>query len=75
MGYSHQKMHGASHIEPEEGPPSPRAREVPPPTGVGPVPARPYAPPRLERYGRLAEITHFGGSQVVDSGTSLGTQT
>jgi hypothetical protein len=24
------------------------------------------------RYGRLAELTEFGGSQVVDSGNNLG---
>ncbi|HEX2162587.1 MAG TPA: lasso RiPP family leader peptide-containing protein [Thermoanaerobaculia bacterium] len=36
-------------------------------------PRRPYAPPRLMAHGRLAELTRFGGSQVVDSGVnSLG---
>jgi len=33
-----------------------------------------YRPPRLERHGRLAEVTCFGGSQVVDSGAGLGQQ-
>jgi hypothetical protein len=31
-----------------------------------------YRAPRLERYGKLAEVTHFGGSQMVDSGGNLG---
>jgi hypothetical protein len=34
----------------------------------------PYSPPRLRRHGRLAELTCFGGSQVVDSGAGLGQQ-
>lgn len=33
---------------------------------------RTYRPPRLECHGRLAEVTCFGGSQVVDSGGGLG---
>jgi hypothetical protein len=33
---------------------------------------RPYRTPRVIRYGRLAELTEFGGSQVVDSGNNLG---
>ena len=33
---------------------------------------RPYRTPRVIRYGRLAELTGFGGSQVVDSGNNLG---
>lgn len=33
---------------------------------------RPYLAPRLERHGRLAEMTRFGGSQIVDSGSGLG---
>lgn len=34
---------------------------------------RPYAPPRLEVHGELAELTRFGGSQAIDSGAnSLG---
>lgn len=37
------------------------------------APAKLYHPPRLVCYGRVAEITQFGGSQVVDSGSgSLG---
>ncbi len=35
---------------------------------------KPYTPPRLKSYGRLAELTRFGGSQVVDSGAGLGNQ-
>lgn len=35
---------------------------------------KPYRAPCLVRYGRLADITHFGGSQVVDSGSDLGEQ-
>lgn len=31
-----------------------------------------YRPPRLVCYGRLAEVTQFGGSQLVDSGNNLG---
>lgn len=33
-----------------------------------------YSAPRLKAYGRLAELTRFGGSQVVDSGAGLGNQ-
>ncbi|HVS62370.1 MAG TPA: hypothetical protein VMT85_02585 [Thermoanaerobaculia bacterium] len=32
-----------------------------------------YQSPRLECYGKLSEVTQFGGSQQVDSG-SLGPQ-
>ena len=37
---------------------------------------RPYIRPRLVAYGRLTDVTRFGGSQVVDSGPpgSLGQQ-
>lgn len=35
---------------------------------------RPYHPPRLECHGRLAELTRFGGSQIIDSGGGLGNQ-
>lgn len=35
-------------------------------------PRRPYHTPRLTAYGRLTEITRFGGSQVIDSGGGLG---
>lgn len=38
---------------------------APPPGRVG---RAPYRPPRLTIYGRLADLTRFGGSQVVDSG-------
>ncbi len=37
-------------------------------------PRRPYQPPRLECHGRLAELTQFGGSQILDSGGGLGNQ-
>ncbi|MDX1503671.1 MAG: lasso RiPP family leader peptide-containing protein [Thermoanaerobaculia bacterium] len=37
-------------------------------------PRQPYRSPRLTSYGRLAEVTRFGGSQVVDSGSGLGNQ-
>lgn len=33
-----------------------------------------YSSPRLKVYGRLAELTRFGGSQLVDSGAGLGNQ-
>lgn len=33
---------------------------------------RPYESPSLMAYGRLAELTRFGGSAVVDSGGGLG---
>lgn len=39
--------------------------------GEGPV-RRAYRSPRLERHGRLAEVTRFGGSQIIDSGAGLG---
>jgi len=35
-------------------------------------PGKSYRPPRLVSYGRLADITQFGGSQQVDSGAGLG---
>ncbi len=31
-----------------------------------------YSRPVLRSYGRLADITQFGGSQVVDTGGGLG---
>lgn len=33
---------------------------------------RPYRAPRLVTYGRLTDVTRFGGSQIVDSGSGLG---
>jgi hypothetical protein len=41
-----------------------------------PRPRMPYRRPRLVTYGRLTDVTRFGGSQVVDSGPpgSLGEQ-
>ena len=38
------------------------------------VPRKPYRAPRLERHGRLIDLTQFGGSDVVDSGGNLGQQ-
>ena len=35
-------------------------------------PRRTYGPPSFERHGRLAEVTRFGGSEVLDSGGGLG---
>lgn len=46
-------------------------------TAVAPgaaAPRRRYRPPRLECHGRLAELTRFGGSQIIDSGGGLGQQ-
>jgi hypothetical protein len=37
-----------------------------------PAPRKPYRTPRLERHGRLIDLTQFGGSDVVDSGGNLG---
>ncbi|HUP41614.1 MAG TPA: hypothetical protein VM599_00235 [Thermoanaerobaculia bacterium] len=37
-------------------------------------PPKPYRRPRLVSYGRLTDVTQFGGSQVVDSGAGLGQQ-
>ncbi len=48
----------------EPGLPAPQGRPL----------RKPYQPPRLRAYGRLAELTRFGGSQVVDSGGGLGNQ-
>lgn len=31
-------------------------------------PPKPYQAPRLVAYGRLTDVTRFGGSQMVDSG-------
>lgn len=43
---------------------------------AGPVsearPRKPYRPPRLVTYGRLTDLTRFGGSQTLDSGGDLG---
>ncbi len=38
---------------------------------AGPARKR-YHTPHLKIYGRITELTHFGGSQVVDSGVGLG---
>lgn len=40
------------------------------PASKGPV--EPYEPPRLERYGRVSDLTCFGGSQIIDTGGNLG---
>lgn len=46
------------------------------PAVAGPAPrssgTKPYRAPRLVVYGCLTEVTRFGGSQVVDSGSGLG---
>lgn len=39
-----------------------------------PTPRQPYCAPRLECHGRLADVTRFGGSQIIDSGGGLGNQ-
>ena len=43
---------------------------------VAPPPGRrPYRAPRLDCFGRVAEMTRLGGSQIVDSGSgSFGNQ-
>lgn len=38
----------------------------------GPSSPKPYRSPRLVSYGRLTEVTQFGGSQITDSGNNLG---
>lgn len=43
------------------------------PSSQSPLP-RPYATPSLTAYGRLTDLTRFGGSIVVDSGGGLGPQ-
>lgn len=43
-----------------------------PATEARPRSRRPYHPPRLVAYGRLTEMTRFGGSQTLDSGSNLG---
>lgn len=58
--------------EPESDVPgagSPEAGPQAPPRG-----RKAYRSPRLVTYGRLAEITRFGGSRIVDSGGDLGNQ-
>lgn len=35
---------------------------------------KPYQAPRMVAYGRLSDVTRFGGSQIVDSGGGLGPQ-
>jgi hypothetical protein len=45
------------------------AAQQAPAHGRGPSP---YRPPRLVTYGRLTDVTRFGGSQIVDSGSGLG---
>lgn len=42
-----------------------------PPAEPGPA-RKSYSAPRLKVYGRLAELTRFGGSVLVDSGGGLG---
>ena len=40
----------------------------PAPEGAGDRGGTSYRPPRLVEYGRLTDLTRFGGSDVVDSG-------
>lgn len=58
--------------EPERSAGDAASAESPPPPSAGA--ARTYRRPCLERHGRLAEVTRFGGSQIVDSGGGLGDQ-
>lgn len=53
-----------------------RAQTQPTPRdeGSGRRPRRPYQAPRLECHGRLADLTQFGGLEVLDSGGGLGNQ-
>jgi hypothetical protein len=57
--------------EPARGPED-RAPGMPQPGAA--APRRRYRRPRLECHGRLAEVTRFGGSQIIDSGGGLGQQ-
>lgn len=62
---------------PREDQPVTTRAQTEPATGdesPGRRPRRPYHPPRLECHGRLAELTQFGGSQILDSGGGLGNQ-
>lgn len=43
-----------------------------PPLREGVRGRRHYRTPRLKMHGRVAELTRFGGSMVVDSGGGLG---
>jgi hypothetical protein len=51
---------------------APRPDGHPPREDRAPRGRRPYRSPRLEDLGRLAEVTQFGGSEIVDSGSGLG---
>jgi len=52
--------------------PTQKAERALPSDALGRV-RKPYRAPRLKVYGRLAELTRFGGSLLVDSG-GLGNQ-
>lgn len=40
--------------------------------GVASAAARkPYLRPTLQSYGKLVDVTHFGGSQLLDSAANL----
>ena len=39
--------------------------------GVADAPKKPYLRPALQSYGSLVDVTHFGGSQMIDSGGNL----
>lgn len=38
---------------------------------AGPDRKRPYSQPALQSYGSLVDVTRFGGSQLLDSGSNL----
>lgn len=60
-------------MKPFETPQRPEPVQSLPPENRSP---KPYRSPRLVSYGRLADVTQFGGSQAMDSGPpgSLGQQ-
>ncbi|MFP3940664.1 MAG: hypothetical protein ACLF0P_10185 [Thermoanaerobaculia bacterium] len=55
---------------PERGVPNPEPPEEAPSLRG----SKRYRSPRLVTYGRLTDLTRFGGSQVQDSGGDLGNQ-
>jgi hypothetical protein len=50
---------------------SPQSGRDSPPGDVEHAAGKPYRRPSLQTYGRLAEVTRFGGSQILDSGGNL----
>lgn len=59
-------------IDPRPNRPSRSADGRSDPSAARPGTRRAYRPPRLKEYGRLAELTRFGGSEILDSGSGLG---